>query len=99
MAQWALGVLNRLVNESNHGRNERCGHCPLEKNNNHFIVQGGLEEGMGRALAKVGRDRKELELLGAGAEGSWFAAFRTSQSPTPSACPALGILSLLLLSH
>lgn len=53
---------------------------------------------MSIALAKLGRERKELELLGAGAEGSWFAAFRTSPV-TPSACPALGILSLLLLTH
>lgn len=53
---------------------------------------------MSMALGKVGRDRKELELLGAGAEGSWSAALRTSPV-TPSACPALRILSLLLLSH
>lgn len=63
-----------------------------------LLSLGGLEEGMSMPLGKVGRDRKKLELLGAGAEGSWSAAFRTSPV-TPSACPALGILSLLLLSH
>lgn len=53
---------------------------------------------MSMPLGRVGRDRKELELLGAGAEGSRFAAFRASPV-TPSACPGWGILSLLLLSH
>lgn len=62
------------------------------------LLSRGLEEGMSMPLGRVGRDRKELELLGAGAEGSRFAAFRASPV-TPSACPGWGILSLLLLSH
>lgn len=69
MAQWALGVLNTLVNENNHGSTGRCEHCPLEKHNPSTVQSEGLEEGMSTALGSgqrqegIGAGLKALGLL------------------------------------